>query len=60
VEELITCIEWNCFIMQVDIRPSFSHLHQFQVFLDGCFQVLEVFKKLATIIFKSDVDQNGT
>jgi len=30
--------------MQVDLRPSFNHLHQFQVFFNGCFQVLE-FKK---------------
>jgi hypothetical protein len=46
--------------MQVDFRLGFSHLHQLQVFLDGCFQVLEVFFKLVTIISKSDVDQNGT
>jgi hypothetical protein len=38
--------------MHVDLRPSFIQLRQFQVFLNGCFQVLEVFKKLVTIIFK--------
>jgi hypothetical protein len=46
--------------MHVDLKPSFSHLHQLQVFINGCFQVLEVLKKLVAIIFKSDVDQNGT
>jgi len=30
--------------MQVDLRPNFNHLHQFQVFFNGYFQVLE-FKK---------------
>jgi hypothetical protein len=45
--------------MQVDLKSGFNHLHQFQVFFNGCFWVLELKKKLATIIFKSDVDQNG-
>ncbi len=44
VDNLSFCIEWKCCFIEVDLRPSFNHLHQFQVFFNGCFQVLE-FKK---------------
>ncbi len=56
----LLALSGNVVLCSWNLRLGFSHLHQLQVFLDGCFQVLEVFFKLISIIFKRDVDLNGT
>jgi hypothetical protein len=45
--------------MEVDLRPSFSHLHQLQLFLDDYFQVLEVLKNWSPSYLKAMLIKMG-
>jgi hypothetical protein len=59
VEQLLA-LSGNVVLCRWILDQALSNYINSKYFFNGCFQVLEVFKKLVTIIFKNDVDQNGT